>query len=145
MVHVPYKGAAAALTGLIGGETQLMFAVAGSGAPLVKSGKLTALAVTSGQPSALVPGLPTIAASGVPGYESVSMVSVFAPAKTPAALINRLNTQIVQLLNQAEVKERLFNAGIEVVGSSPDQLGSKMKSEIARLGKVIEVAGIRSE
>jgi tripartite-type tricarboxylate transporter receptor subunit TctC len=73
------------------------------------------------------------------------MVSVFAPAKTPAALINRLNTQIVQLLNQAEVKERLFNAGIEVVGSSPDQLGSKMKSEIARLGKVIEVAGIRSE
>ena len=145
MVHVPYKGAGAALTALIGGETQLMFAVAGSATPHIKSGKVTALAVTSSQPSALVPGVPTITASGLPGYESVSMVSAFAPAKMSVALISRLNREMVQLLNKAEVKDRLFNTGVEVVGSTPEQLGAKVKLEIARLGKVIKEAGIRAE
>jgi tripartite-type tricarboxylate transporter receptor subunit TctC len=145
IIHIPYKGAGAALTAMMGGEVQLMLVSAGSAVPPIKAGKLVALAVTSGQPSALAPGLPTVAASGLPGYEAVSMVSIFAPAKTPVVLINRLNREIVSLLNRAEEKERLFNAGAEVVASTPEELAAKMKQEIARLSKVIKDAGIRAD
>ena len=130
---------------MIGGEVQLMFATAGAAEPHIRSAKLTALAVTSAQPSALVPGLPTVAASGLPGYEAASMVSVFAPAKTPANRVGRLNREIVALLNKSEVKQRLFNTGVEVVGSSPEELATRMRLETTRLGKLIKDAGIRAD
>ena len=143
IVHVPYKGSAPAITALISGEVQLTITDVGLVAPHVKSGKLRALAVTSAEPSALVPGLPTVAASGLPGYEAVGMTGILAPAKTPAAIINRLNQEIVRVLNMPEVKEQFFNAGVEVVGSSPEQFAATIKSEIAKLGKVIKDAGIK--
>lgn len=143
MVRVPYRGANPALIALIGGEVDLMFITASSGMPHVKSGKLRALAVGSARPSALAPGLPTMAASGLPGYEYGTTHGVFAPAKTPEAIITRLNQQIVRFLNRADVKAMLFKRGLEVVASSPEELTATMKSEIARMGKVIEVAGIR--
>jgi tripartite-type tricarboxylate transporter receptor subunit TctC len=145
IVHVPYKGAGPALNALIGGQTQLMFASASSAAPHVKSGTLRALAVTSLEPSALVPGLPSVAASGVPGYDSVGIYGVFAPAKSPSAIINRLNQEIVRFLKTAEARERFFKSGVEAVSSSPQEFAATIKSEMARMGKVIKDAGIRLE
>jgi tripartite-type tricarboxylate transporter receptor subunit TctC len=145
IVRVPYSGPAAAFTAVIGGQLQLMFPDAGSASPHVKSGRIRALAISTAEPSALGPGLPTIAASGVPGYESGIISAMFAPAKTPAAIINRLNQEIVKVLNKPGVKERLFNSGVEVVGSSPEQLAAKMRSEMTRMGKVIKEAGIKAE
>lgn len=144
IARIPYRGAGQALTALIGGEVHMAFASAGSAAPHMKSGKLRALAVTRARPSPLLPGLPTVAAT-VPGYESIQMFGIFAPARTPAAIIQRLNQEIVRVLNTSEVKERLFNAGVEVVGSSPEEFAAAIRSEIARLGKMIRDAGIRAE
>jgi tripartite-type tricarboxylate transporter receptor subunit TctC len=106
---------------------------------------LRALAVTSAHPTPLVPGLPTVAASGLPGYESVNNVGLFVPAKTPAAIIHRLNQESVRAFSKVEVKERVFNSGAEVVAGSPEQFRTAVKAEMTRLGKVIRDAGIRSE
>jgi tripartite-type tricarboxylate transporter receptor subunit TctC len=144
IVRVPYKGTGPAVTALISGEVQLMFATAGSAAPHLKSVRLRALAVTSAEPSTLFPGLPAVAAT-VPGYEGVSILGIFAPAKTPAAIINFLHQAIVQVLNRADVKEKFFSIGVETVGSSPDEFAAKVKSEMNRLGRVIKDAGIRAE
>src|SRR5258706_1773737 len=142
IVRVPYRGTGAAFTALIAGQVQVMFPTAGSVTPHLKSGRLKALAVTTAQPSALFPGLPTIAASGLPSYESVSLVGIFAPTETPAAIINLLNRNIVRVLDQVDVREKFFNAGVDTVGSSPAELAAAMRSEMARMGKVIRDAGI---
>lgn len=113
--------------------------------PHVKSGRLKALAVTSAQSSPLLPELPAVADSGLPGYESVAIIAVFAPAKTPEAIVKRLNQESVRFLNTPEAKERFLKAGAEAVGSSPAELAATLKSEMARLGKVIRDAGIRDE
>ena len=144
IVRVPYKGGGPALNGLIGGETQLMFPNAGSAMPHMKSGRVRALAVSSAQPSALAPGLPTIA-STVPGYEFVAVICVYAPAKTPAAIVELLNRESVRVLRTPEVKERLFNAGNEVVANTPREFSAYMKADMQKMGKVIKEAGIRVE
>lgn len=145
LVNISYKGVGLALTDLIAGRVQLMIPPATATAPHVKSGKLRALAVTSAEPSALYPGLPTVAASGVPGYELVSRTGVFAPAKTPAAIIKRLNQELVRFLHGAEAKQKFLNAGIETVGSSPEQFAAIIKSEITVFAKVIKDARIKPE
>jgi len=145
IVGITYKGGAPALNSLLGGETQIMFVAMSSAAPHLKSGRLRALGATTLQPSALAPGIPTLAASGLPGYESASVVGFLAPAKTPAPIINRLNQEAVRVLNTAEVKEKFLSIGIETVGNSPAQFGTSIKSEMARLGKVIKEAGLRAE
>ena len=142
VVGINYKGAGPAVSALIGGEVQLMFPAVAAVMPHLKSSRLRALAVTSAEPSALVPELPTIAAMGLPGYEAIAPSAVFAPAKTPGAIVNRLNREIVQLLRSARVKEKFLNAGAEAIGSSPEQLASKMQSEMAKWSKVIRDAGI---
>jgi tripartite-type tricarboxylate transporter receptor subunit TctC len=143
MVGIQYKAAGPALNDVIGGQVQLMFASAASVAPHIKSGRLNALAVTSAQPSVLFPGLPTVADSGLPGYESASAQGIWGPAKTPAALIKRLNQEVVQVLNKADVKERFLNIGAEAAPSSPEQLAAAIKSEMTRVGKVIKDAHIK--
>jgi tripartite-type tricarboxylate transporter receptor subunit TctC len=143
IVRVAYKGTASSLTALFSGEVQLLFPSAALVASHIKSGRLRALAVTTAQPSALVPGLPTVAASGLPGYEAVAIYGVFAPAKTPATIINYLNQEIVRVLNKPDVKRRFFNSGTEVVGSSPEQFADAIKSEMARMGKVFRDSGVR--
>lgn len=145
MVRISYKSTAAALNDLISGQLHLAFYTAGSVAPHIKSGRLRALAVTGAQPSLAFPGLPTVAASDLPGYESTATLAMFAPARTPVAIINLLNREIVRVLNQADVKARLLNAGVEVVGSSPDELTSTMTADVGRMAKVIKDAGIRDE
>ena len=143
IVRVPYKGNGPALNALLGGEVQLMFANAGSVASHLKSGRLRALAVTTAQPSALAPGLPTMAASGLPGYQAEVPTGIFAPAKTPAALVNLLHREIVRVLNRADVKEKFFNIGVEVVGGTPEEFAAYIRSDMAKWGKVIKDAGIR--
>lgn len=144
IVTVPYKGTGPGLIGLMGGEVELAFAPVSAVAGHIKSGKLRALAVTSANPSALAPGLPPISAT-VPGYESGGPIAMFAPPKTPAAILNRLNREVASVLHHAAMKEKLFNIGMESVGSSPEQLAALVKSEMARLGKVFREAGIRLE
>ena len=144
IVGISYKGGAPALNSLLSGETQIMFVAMSSAAPHLKSGRIRALGATTPQTSALAPGIPTLAAT-LPGYESASVVGFLAPAKTPATIINRLNQEAVRVLNTAEVKEKFSSIGIETVGNSPAQFGASIKSEMARLGKVIKEAGLRAE
>ncbi len=145
IVRVNYKSAGQALSELIAGQVQITFGNALSVAPQVKSGRLKALAVTGAQRSALFPEIPTIAESGLPAYELISPFVILGPAKLPANITARLNQEIVQLLNKPESKERLRGAGIEVVGSSPEQLAMMLQAEINRWDKVIRGAGIRGE
>lgn len=144
IVRIVYRGSGPAIIGLMSGETFLMFATPGSAAPHVKAGRLKALAVTSAQPSALFPGLPTVA-SDLPGYESVSTNGVLAPAGTPPTVIKRLNQEIVRILQSPEVKAKFFNAGSETIGSSPQEFAATIKSEMTKWGKVIRDANIRAE
>jgi len=143
IVNISYKGGAAALNDLISGQVQLSFAPAAVGLQHVKSGKLRALAVTSAEPTKLAPGLPTVASSGVPNYESSVNVGILAPHNTPAAIINQLNDEIVRVLNEPEVKEKFINAGSDIVASSPNEFAAKIKSEMFELGKIIRDLGIK--
>jgi tripartite-type tricarboxylate transporter receptor subunit TctC len=145
MVGVPYKGTAQAVNDVLGGQIQLMFPPVGASLPHVKSGRLIALAITSAEPSALVPGMPTVAASGVPGYEIGNKNGTFAPAKTPAAVINRLNQEFVRVLARPDIKEKMFVSGVEPMGTTPDQFAAVMKSDTVRLGKLIKETGIRAQ
>jgi tripartite-type tricarboxylate transporter receptor subunit TctC len=136
VVRVPYKGSGPGLLGVMTGEVEFMFPGAASAWSYVKQGKLKGLAICSAQPSALFPGVPTVAESGVPGYESVSPQALVAPAKTPAAIVNRLHQEIVRVLNSPEVKERLHNGGMEVVGNTPEQFAQAMRTDITRVRKL---------
>ena len=142
ILRINYKSAGAALNDLIAGQVQLAFGTAGSLVPHAKSGRLRILGVTSAQPSALLPGLPTVAAS-VPGYEAGTISAIFAPAKTSDSIINRLNQEIVRGINRPEIKEKFTNAGVEVIGGSPDQLAAYVKADMSKMGKVIKDAGIK--
>ena len=144
LLHVPYKGAPAALTAIISGEVQVLFPGIPAATPHLKAGRLTGLAVTSAKPSALAPGVPTIAASGLPGYEATSMDGVYAPANTPRPIINRLNQEIVRVITRPDVKEKFFGFGLEVTGGTPEQLAAAVRSEIATWSKVIKEAGLRA-
>ena len=142
IVRVGYKGTGPSVIALIGGEVHMMFAGLGSIAPHIKTGKVRALAVTSLKPSALTPDLPTVA-SILPGYESTSVLGVFVPAKTPAAIVARLQQEIARAVHKPEVKDLLFKAGVEANGTTTEEFGAFVKTEMARMGKVIRDSGIR--
>jgi tripartite-type tricarboxylate transporter receptor subunit TctC len=142
IVGVPYKGAAVGVTALIAGEVQMSIVDIGLVTAHMKTGKVRALAITNAQPSPLVPGLPTVAAS-LPGFEWVAATGLWAPAKTPTAIISRLNQEVVRVINSPDVKERFFVAGIETVGTSPEEFAAIIKSDMARVSKVIKDAGIK--
>ena len=145
MVHVPYKGSAPMLTDLLAGQIQLTFGGALASMPLVKQGKLRALAIGDAKRSALLPDLPTIAESGLPGYEALQWMGLVAPAKTPRAIVERLNKEVVRIVQSPEVKERLLQIGNEPVGSSPAQFAAFIKAEIAKWGKIAKQAGVKPE
>jgi tripartite-type tricarboxylate transporter receptor subunit TctC len=144
MVPVPYKNTGTAITDLVSGQVQLFFSASGPIMPHVKTGKLKALGITSAKPSALLPDLPTIAAS-LPGYDMESVYCIFAPPQTPAAIVNRLNHEIVRILNQTDVKERFLAAGIEPRGSSPAELSALRKSDMTKMARLIKDAGIGAQ
>src|SRR5262249_9488350 len=138
IVRIVYKGGAETLADLITNRVQMTINDAPTLMPSVKSGKLKALAITTTEPSALAPDLPTVAASGLPGYENAQMGCVFAPAKTPEKAIDRLNQEMVRFLHRPETKEVFLARGSEAFGSSAAQLRDTMKAEIARNGKLIK-------
>jgi tripartite-type tricarboxylate transporter receptor subunit TctC len=143
IVRIAYKGGGQSLNALVSGELQLSFPAAASVTGAMAAGKVRGLAVTSAQPTALVPGLPTMAQSGLPGYETTSYTCLLAPAKTPPALITRLSEEVARALQVPSVKERLFSVGAEVVASSPAQATAGIKSEITRVRKLISDGGLR--
>ena len=145
LVHIVYKGAAPAMIDLMGGQVQLLFQTGPGSLAQIKAGKIRALAVTSATPSALLPGLPTMAATGLPGYESISVFAIFAPAKTPPAIIQRLNQETLAVVKSGDTRERFLAAGVEPAGGPPEQLGTLMKSEMQKWGRLIREAGLRAE
>ncbi|HEY5900320.1 MAG TPA: tripartite tricarboxylate transporter substrate binding protein [Burkholderiales bacterium] len=144
-VHVPYKGGAPALNDLIGGQLSFMIENMPGTMPFVKQGKLRALAVTSAQRSPLEPALPTMAESGVPGYEVVGWQGLFAPAGTRPEIMARLQAEVAKALRLPAVRERLAALGAEPVGSTPEEFAAFVREEHARWGRVIREKGIRSE
>jgi tripartite-type tricarboxylate transporter receptor subunit TctC len=143
IVAIPYKGGPPSLTAMLSGEVQVMINDLGLVAPQMKTGKLKPLAVTSATRSVLAPALPTVAESGLPGYEWVGASGIYAPAKTPEAIVARLNREIVRALNLPEVKEFFMNSGEEIVANTPEQFAATIKTEIAKTGKIIRDANIR--
>jgi len=143
LVRIGYKGGGPALNDVLAGQVKVMFATTGSVSGHVKSGRLKGLAVTSAEPSPLAPGLPTVAASGVPGYAAEAIYGFWAPARTPPAILALLNREAVAVLNTPEVKQRFFNAGVESVGTKPQEFAATIKSETQHLGAVIKKAGLR--
>ncbi len=143
LLHVPYKGAGPAVTDLLGGRLNLMFENLPTILPHVRSGKLRMLAVGTKQRSALAPEFPTVAEEGVPGYDSATVFGVLAPAKTPVAVIARLNGEMVKILRSAEGKAALAARGLEAVGSTPQDYAAQIKDEYVRYGRIAKAASIR--
>ena len=144
MQHVLYGGGARAIAGLLVGEVQMFFATVQGVKAHVTSGRLRAVAVTSATPFVLAPGVPTIAAT-LPGFETGQVIGVHAPAKTPKAIIDRLNQEIVRVLARADVKEKFLNLGVEATPSSPEQFAAMMRTDMAKMGKLIKDADIRAK
>lgn len=145
IVHVPYKGGAPAVNGLLGGQVQVNLATISTALPHVKSGALRALAVSTGKRWASTPDLPTLAEAGLAGYDYTSWVGMFAPAKTPGAVVNRLWTESAKAARTQEMKTILAQEAAEPVGNSPEQFAAIVEREIATWKKVVEAAGIKPD
>jgi tripartite-type tricarboxylate transporter receptor subunit TctC len=145
LVHVPYKGGGPALTDLLAGQVELYFSGISSALQLARDGKVRPIAVTSLKRTAVAPELPTIAEAGVPGYEVGNWYAVVAPARTPAAVIARLNGELVKATHHPEIKRRFLELGADPVGGTPDELAKYQRAEIEKWAKVIKSAGIKPE
>ena len=145
MVHIPYKGGAPAVADLIAGQVPLSFATVLETIQFVKAGKVRALAVTNNRRSVALPDLPTIAEAGLPGYQSISWLALFAPAGTPKDVVNRVSSETVRILKIADVKERLLGQGAEPIGSTPEELATTLAADMAKYAKVIRESGYKPE
>ena len=145
IVHVPYKGGGPAIIDLLAGNINLIFATGASSINHVKAGKIRALGVTTAKRSAMAPELPTIAEAGLPGFEANNWNGVVVPAKTPRAIINRLNKEFTAALTLPDIKQFLFNQGLDAAPGTPEAFAAYIKSETAKWAKVIKAAGIKVE
>jgi len=145
MVHIPYKGSPPAVTDLLAGEVALMFSPSSTVLPHVKSGRLRALAVTTAARLPSLPELPTVAESGLKGYETITWFGFVAPAKTPQTIVARLNAEIVKVLALPEVRNPFAIQGIEVIGGTPEQFASYIRDEITKWAKVIRLSGAKAD
>jgi tripartite-type tricarboxylate transporter receptor subunit TctC len=143
MTHIPFKGAVPAISDLLGGRISLIFSSAPPALPHVATGKLRALAVTSGKRSSVSPDLPTVAESGLPGFEVINWYGVLVPARTPRPIVEKLNTEIAKIMKMPDVKERLSGVGIEAFSSTPAQFATFIKDETAKWAKVVKFSGAR--
>ena len=144
-VHIPYKGGGPAVIELIAGQTSLMFGNMPTVIQHVRSGKLRPLAVTGARRAPATPDIPTVAESGIPGFEVTTWFGVAAPAKTPRAIVERLNGEFVRALNSPDLRERLIAQGADPVGNTPEQYTAFIQNEIAKWARVIQAAGIKGE
>jgi tripartite-type tricarboxylate transporter receptor subunit TctC len=145
MVHLPYKGGGPAAAAVLAGEAQVIFGSVASSMPHVKAGKLRALATTGAKRSKVAPDLPTIAESGFPGFDVSSWYAFLVPAKTPAAVVNRLRDEAIKAVALPDVQQAMARQGLEVETSTPQQLTQRIKAEAAVWAEVIKTAGIRAE
>jgi len=145
ILHIPYKGSAPAMQALLGRQVDLVFENIVAAVPLVQSGKLRALAVTSATRAASLPNVPTLAEAGLPGYEIVSWQAIFAPAGTPQPVVQRLASEIGKIIHDPEVSARLAALGVEPSGAGPAELGALQKAEVAKWAKLIKASNIKVE
>jgi len=143
MTHVPYKGSSPALTDLIGGQVQIMFDNLPSALPQIKGGRLRAIAVTSLKRAPVLPDIPTINESGLPGFEASSWFGVLAPAGTPAAVVARINTEVNKWLQSADAREKLLGQGAEAAGGSPERFANHIRAESEKWAKVVKASGAK--
>ena len=143
IVHVPYKTVAAAITDLVAGQLQVMFTVGPAGLPQIRAGRLRGLAVSTARRSAFAPDLPTVAESGLPGFDVFGWNGLLAPAGTPGSIIARLQGEIVRALQNSELRERIASFGFEPVGNTPEEFGEFVKADIARWADVVKQSGAR--
>jgi tripartite-type tricarboxylate transporter receptor subunit TctC len=143
MLHIPYKGATLAITELIGGQIVLYSSSMPPALPLIQAGKLKALGVTTGKRLAPLPNVPTVAESGVPGYEAVNWYGVLVPAGTPKEIVAKLHTDIVRILKQPDVKERFAGEGGEIVADTPEEFGAFIRKEVPKWSKVVKDAAVK--
>ena len=140
--HVPYKGGGPALAAVMGGEVQLTFSNLSVALPQVKGGKVKGIAVTSARRATALPELPTIAESGLPGFEAIASVGILAPTATPRALVMHVNQDVHAVINEAGIKEQFVSRGFEIALSTPEEFARYIRTEIERWGKVVRDAGI---
>ena len=145
LVHVPYKGGGPAMSDLVGGQVNLIFATTASAIPHLKSGRIKGIAVTTAKRSALLPDLPTISESGLAGFDANNWYGLVVPAKTPRAIIDQLNAEVTKVLAMPDVKTTLFNQGLDPAPGTPEQFGAYIKSERAKWAKVIKESGAKPE
>jgi len=145
LVHVPYKGAGAAIPAVIAGESQIFIEPVATSIAHARAGRMRALAVTSAQRAAVTPELPTMVEAGLPGYEFTSWYGIIAPAATPRAVVMRLNETINRILNQADIKENLNSQAMLTIGGPPEAFAAKIKTEMARWGKVVKDTGAKAD
>jgi tripartite-type tricarboxylate transporter receptor subunit TctC len=145
IVHVPYKGTGQALNDVIGGQVQMMMSSMLPALPHVKTGKLRGLAVTSAKRAAVYPEAPTLAESGLPGFETTSWHGMLVPAKTPKAISTRVHAELVKALNHSDVKDRFANLGMDTVASTPEEFTAYIRHEHAKWAKVIKAIGIKAQ
>jgi tripartite-type tricarboxylate transporter receptor subunit TctC len=145
MVHIPYKGRATAIPDVLGGRVTMMFDNMPSSLQLVREGKLRALGVTSSARSPAAPDIPTIAESGLPGFDAVSWFALFAPANTAKPIIDKWQTEVRRILKLPDVAKRLADAGLDAVGGTPDELAAYQKSEITKWAKVVKDSGAKAD
>jgi len=143
LTHIPYKGSGLAITELIGGQVQLMFAGIVPIDPHVKSGRVRSIAVSSAKRSVAVPQVPTVAESGLPGFEVVGWYGVLAPARTPHPIVARLHNEFIKILQTQDIRDRLLSEGAEPVGNTPAEFTAFIKTDIGRWAKVIKAAGAK--
>jgi tripartite-type tricarboxylate transporter receptor subunit TctC len=143
--HIPYKGSAASITAVIAGDVQMTIVDTPPLVPQIKGGRVRALAVTSAKRAGAMPDLPTIAESGVPGYEMVLWIGVFAPAGTPREIADKLNAEVVRIVNLPDIREKLDGMGVDPLGNSSEQVAEWIRREIARFGPVAKAAGIKAD
>ena len=143
--HIPYKGSAASITAVIAGDVQMTIVDTPPLVPQINAGRVKALAVTSSKRASAMSGLPTIAESGVPGYEMVLWIGVFAPAGTPRDVAGKLNAEVVRIVRLTEIREKLDAMGVEPLGNTQEQMAEWIRREIARYGPVVKAANIKAE
>ena len=143
MQHIPYKGSPPALQDVVGGQVAMTFDNITTAWPLAKAGKLRALAVTTAKRSSVAPDVPTLAESGLPGFEVGSWHGVFAPAGTPPEIVKRLNAEIVKILNMPDVREKLVGLGAEPVGDTPEEFTALVKAEVVKWADVVKKSGAK--
>ena len=145
LMRIVYKGTGAALNDLLGGQVQMAVAGAVASIPHVKSGRLRALGIGDSKRSAFLPDVPTIAEAGVPGYQATIWTGLLGPAKLPPALVQRLNREVVRIVQAQEFKDRLLSMGSDAAGTAPEEFGKFIEAEMNKWGKIARAAGLKPE